>query len=85
MNQIRKTLNTLDRITRGRTHLMSEELLDVLGGLGIIHIEAHKKENGGRRMNKEWLEKYISMSLKTIEKEIKFIRKYLKQLMEIEE
>ncbi len=45
MAHIRKTLNTIDRITRGRITLTSEELLDVLGGLGIIHIESHKKEN----------------------------------------
>lgn len=44
MNHIRKTLDTMDRITRGKITLSAEELLDVLGGLGIIHIEAHRKE-----------------------------------------
>jgi hypothetical protein len=36
-------------------------------------------------MRKEDYEKYIEMSLKTIEKETKFIRKYLKELKEKEQ
>ena len=44
MMHIRKILNGIDRITRGRTSLTSEELMDVLHSLGVIHIEANRKE-----------------------------------------
>ena len=47
MKVIRKTLNAIDRITRGKGQLDSEELMDVLMGLGVIHTEAHRDEGEG--------------------------------------
>jgi hypothetical protein len=44
MTNIRQSLSKMDRITRGRTTLTGEDLMNVLTGLGLIHIEASKKE-----------------------------------------
>lgn len=44
MTNIRQTLANMDRITRGRTTLTGEDLMNILTGLGLIHIEASKKE-----------------------------------------
>lgn len=44
MKNIRQMLAKMDRITRGKTTLTDDDLMNVLSGLGLIHIEASKKE-----------------------------------------
>lgn len=44
MTNIRQSLSKMDRITRGRTTLTGADLMNILTGLGLIHIEASKKE-----------------------------------------